>query len=129
MKKWLPAFLFLSLSGCNDALAANQSTMFYSFNDNIYRPQLSVKVTDIVQFIVDINSASSTATLSYVACNGFTWTHGLTGLSILHGWLFLNMFPIMDIIYILNFSPEEVFHLMQKIMIITILPRDLHGMK
>ncbi|HGY5584963.1 TPA: PapG carbohydrate binding domain-containing protein, partial [Escherichia coli] len=21
MKKWLPAFLFLSLSGCNDALA------------------------------------------------------------------------------------------------------------
>ncbi|HDB9228296.1 TPA: hypothetical protein O7M27_004846, partial [Escherichia coli] len=26
MKKWLPAFLFLSLSGCNDALAANQST-------------------------------------------------------------------------------------------------------
>nr|WP_289708720.1 PapG carbohydrate binding domain-containing protein [Escherichia coli] len=77
MKKWLPAFLFLSLSGCNDALAANQSTMFYSFNDNIYRPQLSVKVTDIVQFIVDINSASSTATLSYVACNGFTWTHGL----------------------------------------------------
>lgn len=28
MKKWLPAFLFLSLSGCNDALAANQSTMF-----------------------------------------------------------------------------------------------------
>ncbi|WP_286364920.1 PapG carbohydrate binding domain-containing protein, partial [Escherichia coli] len=24
MKKWLPAFLFLSLSGCNDALAANQ---------------------------------------------------------------------------------------------------------
>ncbi|MCN6226042.1 hypothetical protein MLZ75_24720, partial [Escherichia coli] len=25
MKKWLPAFLFLSLSGCNDALAANQS--------------------------------------------------------------------------------------------------------
>ncbi|KUV18471.1 hypothetical protein AWF44_25740 [Escherichia coli] len=64
------------------------------------------------------------------------WTamdlHGLmvfTGLSILHGWLFLNVFPIMDMIYILNFSPEEVFHLMQKIMIITILPRDLHGMK
>ncbi|MEN1494296.1 PapG carbohydrate binding domain-containing protein, partial [Pseudomonas aeruginosa] len=76
MKKWFSAFLFLSLSGCNDALAS-QSTMFYSFNDNIYRPRLSVKVTDIVQFIVDINSASSTATLSYVACNGFTWTHGL----------------------------------------------------
>ncbi|HCN0006009.1 TPA: fimbrial protein, partial [Escherichia coli] len=75
MKKWFPAFLFLSLSGCNDALAI-QSTMFYSFNDNIYRPRLSVKVTDVIQIIVDINSASSTATLSYVDCNGFTWSHG-----------------------------------------------------
>ncbi|EJD4388133.1 fimbrial protein, partial [Escherichia coli] len=54
MKKWFPAFLFLSLSGCNDALAI-QSTMFYSFNDNIYRPRLSVKVTDVIQIIVDIN--------------------------------------------------------------------------
>lgn len=33
MKKWFPAFLFLSLSGCNDALAGWHNVMFYAFND------------------------------------------------------------------------------------------------
>jgi adhesin PapG len=77
MKKWLPTFLFLSLSGCNDALAANRSVMFYSFNDNLNGSQGSVRPTDYLQFGVNVPQGNSNATLNYADCNGFTWTHGV----------------------------------------------------
>lgn len=32
-EKMVPCFLFLSLSGCNDALAGWHNVMFYAFND------------------------------------------------------------------------------------------------
>ncbi|MBB7142136.1 fimbrial protein [Escherichia coli] len=75
MKKWFPAFLFLSLSGGNDALAG--STMFFSFNDSSYMPQRNIRTTQLIQFDMDIPSASRAATVSYKECNGFTWTYGL----------------------------------------------------
>ncbi|HAI5696556.1 TPA: PapG carbohydrate binding domain-containing protein [Escherichia coli] len=77
MKKWFPAFLFLSLSGGNDALAANQSTMFYSFSNTLSSYQGKISPTDFMQFVLNVPHGISTATLSYVACNGFTWTYGV----------------------------------------------------
>lgn len=75
MKKWFPAFLFLSLSGGNDAMAANQSTMFYGFNDTLYVNQGNIRAVDVPQFEVPLSSGNTS--LIYQNCNGFTYTYGV----------------------------------------------------
>ncbi|EPE4997950.1 PapG carbohydrate binding domain-containing protein, partial [Escherichia coli] len=52
MKKWFPAFLFLSLSGCNDALAGWHNVMFYAFNDYSGYDSGNMTIFDRGQFTI-----------------------------------------------------------------------------
>ncbi|MBB7833649.1 P fimbria tip G-adhesin PapG-I, partial [Escherichia coli] len=75
MKKWLPAFLFLSLSGGNDALAGWHNVMFYAFNDYLTTNAGNVKVIDQPQLYIPWNTGSATAT--YYSCSGPEFASGV----------------------------------------------------
>ena len=55
MKKWFPAFLFLSLSGCNDALAGWHNVMFYAFNDYSGYDSGNMTIFDRGQFTIPVS--------------------------------------------------------------------------
>ncbi|EFU9607180.1 P fimbria tip G-adhesin PapG-I [Escherichia coli] len=75
MKKWFPAFLFLSLSGGNDALAGWHNVMFYAFNDYLTTNAGNVKVIDQPQLYIPWNTGSATAT--YYSCSGPEFASGV----------------------------------------------------
>ncbi|EFJ3312422.1 fimbrial protein [Escherichia coli] len=56
-------------------MAANQSTMFYGFNDTLYVNQGNIRAVDVPQFEVPLSSGNTS--LIYQNCNGFTYTHGV----------------------------------------------------
>ena len=64
MKKWLPAFLFLSLSGCNDALAGWHNVMFYAFNDYSGYDSGNMTIFDRGQFTIPWKTGAASAIYS-----------------------------------------------------------------
>ena len=61
MKKWFPAFLFLSLSGCNDALAGWHNVMFYAFNDYSGYDSGNMTIFDRGQFTIPWKTGAASA--------------------------------------------------------------------
>lgn len=76
MFKKLLFFLFISLLGGTSVFAANRSTVFYTYTDNLYSNYGRLLTTDSVQFAINIHGTSN-ASLNYRACNGFTYTYGV----------------------------------------------------
>lgn len=64
MKKWFPAFLFLSLSGCNDALAGWHNVMFYAFNDYSGYDSGNMTIFDRGQFTIPWKTGAASAIYS-----------------------------------------------------------------
>lgn len=64
MKKWFPAFLFLSLSGCNDALAGWRNVMFYAFNDYSGYDSGNMTIFDRGQFTIPWKTGAASAIYS-----------------------------------------------------------------
>lgn len=64
MKKWFPAFLFLSLSGCNDALARWHNVMFYAFNDYSGYDSGNMTIFDRGQFTIPWKTGAASAIYS-----------------------------------------------------------------
>lgn len=64
MKKWFPAFLFLSLSGCNDALAGWHNVMFYAFNDYSGYDSSNMTIFDRGQFTIPWKTGAASAIYS-----------------------------------------------------------------
>ncbi|HBL7588435.1 TPA: carbohydrate-binding protein [Escherichia coli] len=64
MKKWFPAFLFLSLSGCNDALAGWHNVMFYAFNDYSCYDSGNMTIFDRGQFTIPWKTGAASAIYS-----------------------------------------------------------------
>ena len=64
MKKWFPAFLFLSLSGCNDALAGWHNVMFYAFNDSSGYDSGNMTIFDRGQFTIPWKTGAASAIYS-----------------------------------------------------------------
>lgn len=64
MKKWFPAFLFLSLSGCNDALAGWHNVMFYAFNDYSGYYSGNMTIFDRGQFTIPWKTGAASAIYS-----------------------------------------------------------------
>ncbi|HDS4463492.1 TPA: carbohydrate-binding protein [Escherichia coli] len=64
MKKWFPAFLFLSLSGCNDALAGWHNVMFYAFNDYSGYDSGNMIIFDRGQFTIPWKTGAASAIYS-----------------------------------------------------------------
>ena len=64
MKKWFPAFLFLSLSGCNDALAGWHNVMFYAFNDYSGYDSGNMTMFDRGQFTIPWKTGAASAIYS-----------------------------------------------------------------
>ncbi|EII3552439.1 PapG carbohydrate binding domain-containing protein [Escherichia coli] len=67
---------FLLVFNCNYVFSAYRSTVFYTFDDNLYTSRGNLVVTDSIQPAINING-TSTSTLTYRECNGFTYSHGL----------------------------------------------------
>ena len=64
MKKCFPAFLFLSLSGCNDALAGWHNVMFYAFNDYSGYDSGNMTIFDRGQFTIPWKTGAASAIYS-----------------------------------------------------------------
>lgn len=64
MKKWFPAFLFLSLSGCNDPLAGWHNVMFYAFNDYSGYDSGNMTIFDRGQFTIPWKTGAASAIYS-----------------------------------------------------------------
>lgn len=64
MKKWFPDFLFLSLSGCNDALAGWHNVMFYAFNDYSGYDSGNMTIFDRGQFTIPWKTGAASAIYS-----------------------------------------------------------------
>lgn len=64
MKKWFLAFLFLSLSGCNDALAGWHNVMFYAFNDYSGYDSGNMTIFDRGQFTIPWKTGAASAIYS-----------------------------------------------------------------
>lgn len=64
MKKWFPAFLFLSLSDCNDALAGWHNVMFYAFNDYSGYDSGNMTIFDRGQFTIPWKTGAASAIYS-----------------------------------------------------------------
>ncbi|HAJ5029169.1 TPA: carbohydrate-binding protein, partial [Escherichia coli] len=62
--KWFPAFLFLSLSGCNDALAGWHNVMFYAFNDYSGYDSGNMTIFDRGQFTIPWKTGAASAIYS-----------------------------------------------------------------
>ena len=64
MKKWFPAFLFLSLSGCNDALAGWHNVMFYAFKEYSGYDSGNMTIFDRGQFTIPWKTGAASAIYS-----------------------------------------------------------------
>lgn len=75
MKKWLSAFLFLSLPGGNDALAGWHNVMFHSFsgNSDYYAGSMTISDRGIAKFQWKPGMASVT----YKSCSGPEYAGGV----------------------------------------------------
>lgn len=63
-EKMVPCFLFLSLSGCNDALAGWHNVMFYAFNDYSGYDSGNMTIFDRGQFTIPWKTGAASAIYS-----------------------------------------------------------------